>query len=55
MTWNSFENLFLDDKRRIVLVVTFMAILELIKMQEIQIRQEAQFGTILLNADPSRS
>lgn len=43
-----FENLFMDDTRRIVLVVTFMAILELIKMQEIHFRQEAQFGQIFV-------
>jgi segregation and condensation protein A len=43
-----FEDLFRDDMRRIVLVVTFMAILELIKMQEIQFRQEAQFGAIFM-------
>lgn len=43
-----FEDLFADDSRRIVLVVTFMAILELIKMQEISFRQEAQFGRIFV-------
>jgi segregation and condensation protein A len=43
-----FEELFADDVRRIVLVVTFMAILELIKMQEIHFRQEAQFGRIFV-------
>lgn len=43
-----FEDLFSDDMRRIVLVVTFMAILELIKMQEILFRQEAQFGKIFV-------
>jgi segregation and condensation protein A len=43
-----FEDLFADDKRRIVLVVTFMAILELTKMQEIVFRQETRFGRILV-------
>jgi segregation and condensation protein A len=43
-----FEDLFSDDMRRIVLVVTFMALLELIKMQEIHFRQEAQFGKIFV-------
>lgn len=43
-----FEDLFADDKRRIVLVVTFMAILELTKMQEIIFRQETRFGRILV-------
>lgn len=44
-----FEELFADDFRKIVLVVTFMAILELVKMQEIQFRQEENFGTIYVS------
>jgi segregation and condensation protein A len=47
-----FEELFADDMRRIVLVVTFMAILELIKMQEILFRQETQFGAIFVKRRP---
>lgn len=43
-----FEDLFGDDRRRIVIVVTFMAILELIKMQEILFRQEQTFGAIFV-------
>jgi len=43
-----FEELFTDDTRKIVLVVTFMAILELIKMGEIYFRQEEQFGAIFV-------
>jgi segregation and condensation protein A len=43
-----FEELFADDVRRIVRVVTFMAILELIKMQEILFRQETRFGRIFV-------
>jgi segregation and condensation protein A len=43
-----FEQLFSDDTRRIVLVVTFMAILELIKMQHISFRQETQFSGIFV-------
>jgi segregation and condensation protein A len=43
-----FEDLFIDDHRRIVLVVTFMALLELIKMQEIVLRQEENFGAIFV-------
>jgi segregation and condensation protein A len=49
-----FEELFADDVRRIVLVVTFMAILELIKMQEIIFRQETQFGSILVRKRPEK-
>jgi segregation and condensation protein A len=41
-----FEELFSDDLRKIVIVVTFMAILELVKMQEITFRQEQGFGPI---------
>ena len=43
-----FDDLFEGDYRKIVLVVTFMAILELVKMQEIQFRQEENFGTIFV-------
>jgi segregation and condensation protein A len=49
-----FEQFFSDDTRRIVLVVTFMAILELIKMQEILFRQEAQFGSIFMKRRPEK-
>jgi segregation and condensation protein A len=41
-----FEELFSDDLRKIVIVVTFMAILELAKMQELTFRQECAFGPI---------
>jgi segregation and condensation protein A len=50
-----FDELFSDDTRRIVLVVTFMAILELIKMQEIYFRQEENFGTIFVIRRPEDS
>ena len=43
-----FEELFGDDLRKIVIVVTFMAILELVKMQEISFRQEERFGPIMV-------
>jgi segregation and condensation protein A len=43
-----FEDLFLGDYRKIVLVVTFMAILELVKMQQIRFRQEENFGPIFV-------
>jgi segregation and condensation protein A len=42
----SFEELFEGDTRKIVVVVTFMAILELVKMQRISFRQEESFGPI---------
>ncbi|MCU0609132.1 MAG: segregation/condensation protein A [Chitinispirillaceae bacterium] len=44
----AFEELFRDDFRKMVIVVTFMAILELIKMQEICFRQEERFGSIFV-------
>lgn len=43
-----FEELFEGDYRKIVVVVTFMAILELVKMQEISFRQEESFGPIFV-------
>jgi segregation and condensation protein A len=43
-----FEDLFTDDLRKMVIVVTFMAILELVKMQEITFRQEECFGSIMV-------
>lgn len=43
-----FDDLFLDDTRKIVLVVTFMAILELVKMERISFRQEEQFGSLFI-------
>ncbi|MBN2035302.1 MAG: segregation/condensation protein A [Chitinispirillaceae bacterium] len=44
-----FEELFADDMRRIVIVVTFMAILELVKMQEITFRQEQRFAALYVS------
>ena len=44
-----FEELFSTDKRRIVLVVTFMAILELVKMGQICFRQQYSFGAIFVS------
>jgi len=47
-----FEDLFTDDRRRIVMVATFMAILELVKMQHIRFRQEERFGAIFVSLRP---
>lgn len=47
-----FEDLFRGDTRKLVLVVTFMALLELIKMQEIYFRQESAFGNIFVKRRP---
>lgn len=43
-----FTDLFADDRRKIVLVVTFMAVLELIKMGYIGLRQEDYLGEIVV-------
>jgi segregation and condensation protein A len=43
-----FAELFADDRRKIALVVTFMAVLELVKMRRIRFRQEAAFGEIFV-------
>ncbi len=49
-----FDELFADDRRRLALVVTFMALLELIKMQEIVFRQESNFDRIYVaRRDPA--
>jgi segregation and condensation protein A len=49
-----FEDLFVDDMRKLVLVVTLMAILELVKMQEIVFRQEERFGAIFVSRQPKK-
>ena len=43
-----FEDLFQDDLRKLVLIVTFMAILELVKMRKITFRQERDFGKLFV-------
>jgi segregation and condensation protein A len=43
-----FEDLFKDDLRKLVLIVTFMAILELVKMRKITFRQESGFGKLFV-------
>jgi segregation and condensation protein A len=44
-----FEELFSDASTRSELVVTFLAILELIRMKQFRVRQEEQFGEIWLD------
>lgn len=43
-----FEDLFQDDLRKLILIVTFMAILELVKMRKITFRQEKDFGRLFV-------
>lgn len=44
----TFEELFDDSTNKISVVVTFLSILELIKLKEIKIRQETNFGDIII-------
>lgn len=44
-----FEELFADVASRAEIVVTFLAMLELIRMKQLRIRQEAQFGEIWID------
>ncbi len=44
----SFEELFQDNPIRLILVVTFMALLELVRLQEIKIVQRRHFSRILI-------
>ncbi|MEE9553324.1 MAG: segregation/condensation protein A [candidate division Zixibacteria bacterium] len=41
-----FEELFLDDPRKIVMVVTFIALLELVKLLSLRVEQAERFSTI---------
>lgn len=41
-----FEELFEDDKTRVEVVVTFLALLELIKMRRVKVRQKSSFAPI---------
>ena len=43
-----FEQLFAGDSRKLVLVVTFMALLECVKLQRVSFRQENTFGSIFV-------
>lgn len=49
-----FEELFQDNPIRLVLVVTFMAILEMIRLQEIRIMQRRHFSQILIYRNKKR-
>jgi segregation and condensation protein A len=44
----TFEDLFLDDPRKIVMVVTFVAILELIRQGVLSVEQATSFSPIRL-------
>lgn len=44
----SFMELFADEHRRLVMVVTFFALLELMRLGRVSVRQESLFGEILI-------
>jgi segregation and condensation protein A len=44
----SFMELFANEHRRLVMVVTFFALLELMRLGRVSVRQESLFGEILL-------
>jgi segregation and condensation protein A len=50
----SFEELFEDNPVRLVLVVTFMAILELIRLHEIRVMQRKHFSRIFILRNKNR-
>lgn len=50
----SFEELFEDNPVRLVLVVTFMAILELIRLHEIRVMQRKHFSRIFILKNKNR-
>lgn len=45
-----FEEMFPDQATRSEIVVTFLAILELIRMKQLRVRQDGQFGEIWIDA-----
>jgi segregation and condensation protein A len=47
--WTTFGSLFVEDASRINLVTTFLALLELVKLQVVKIYQDSPFGTILIS------
>lgn len=51
----AFEELFADDMRRMVLIVTFMALLELVKMDQLSFRQESTFGSIYVSRQSTQT
>jgi segregation and condensation protein A len=50
-----FEELFADAASRTEIVVTFLAMLELIRLKQLRVRQESHFGEIWIDrvSEPS--
>lgn len=49
-SWLTFKSLFQDDVSRLNVVTTFLALLELVKLQLATVYQDTPFGTILISA-----
>jgi len=47
--WLTFASLFDEDLSRVNILTTFLALLELIKLQVVRVYQDAPFGTILIS------
>jgi len=47
--WITFASLFEDDLSRLSVVTTFLALLEIVKLQLVRIYQDTPFGTILIS------
>lgn len=47
--WITFASLFEDDLTRLSVVTTFLALLEIVKLQLVRIYQDVAFGTILIS------
>ncbi|MGO9567604.1 MAG: segregation/condensation protein A, partial [Desulfomonilaceae bacterium] len=47
--WATFGSLFEEDFSRLNILTTFLALLELVKLQLVRAYQDAPFGTILIS------
>ncbi len=50
----NFEDLFTEDYTKAEIVTTFQAMLELLKMQFLRVKQEEAFGQIIISLNPDR-
>lgn len=46
----NFDQIFLADRNRLAMITSFLALLELVKLKKIRIRQESSFGPILITS-----
>ncbi len=47
--WITFGTLFEDDCSRLNMITTFLALLEVVKLQLVRVYQDVAFGTILIS------